>query len=53
MAEEEIDLEVLASHFKRHLASDERKSNTQLDEELAQVREESPFEIPLVCFLGE
>ena len=53
MVEEQVELEVLSPNFERDLAADEREADTQLDEELAQVCEEFPFEVALVCFLRE
>jgi hypothetical protein len=35
VVEEEIDLEVLASNFKRNLAADKSESDAELDEKLA------------------
>ena len=49
MVEEQVEPEILSSHFERHSAPDEGEANTQLGQELTQMCEESLFE---VAFLG-
>ena len=53
MIEKQVQPEVLSSDFKRNLAPDKRKSYSQLYEKLAQVCQEFPFEVALLCLFGE
>src|ERR1035437_4301932 len=53
VVEEQVKPEILSSNIKRHLAPDEGETHAEFDEELAQVREKSLFEIALVGFLSE
>ena len=48
MVEKQIELEVFSSHFERHLAANEGEADAQLNEEQAQVRQESAFEVALL-----
>lgn len=51
--EQQVELEVLASDFERYLAADESETYAELDQELAQVHEQSPFEVAFLCLVGE
>jgi hypothetical protein len=53
VVKQEIDFEIFASDFEWHLAADESKADTKLDQELAQVSEESSFEVAFLCLLSE
>ena len=53
VVKEQIELEILSSDFKRNLAPDEGEADAQLDEKLAQMCEEFPFQVALLCLLGE
>ena len=52
MVEREIEFEILASDFQRHLVSDKGKPDSELDQELPKMRKESAFEVALLSFLG-
>src|SRR4029077_2084726 len=43
-------LEVFSSDFEQNLAADEGEPNAELDEKLAQVREEFPLQVALLRF---
>ena len=53
MVKEQIEFEVLASDYQRKLAADEGEPNAKLDEKLAELGEESAFEIALLSFFRE
>jgi hypothetical protein len=46
VVEEEVDIEILAAHFEVYLLADECEASPELDEELADVREQA------LCQLG-
>jgi hypothetical protein len=53
MVEEQIELEVFSSDFKRNLAAYEGEADAEFDEELTQVREQATLQVALVCLGGE
>ncbi len=48
MVEEDVQSEVLASNFERHLAADEGEADTEFDQELPQVGVKSFLKIALL-----
>ena len=53
VVEEKIELKIVASDFERHLVTDEGEADAELDEELAQMPEEPPFEVAFLGIVGE
>ena len=53
VVKEEIDVEIAATDLQVHLAADEGKADTEFQEELADVIQESTFELPLTCIVGK
>ena len=47
MVEEQIEVKRLVSYFKQHLAPDEGKPATQLQQQIAQVQQESALDLTL------
>lgn len=45
MVEEEVDVVILTADFETHLVADEREPDSQLEQELAQVFDESVLQI--------
>jgi hypothetical protein len=48
MIEKQVDIKAPATHLQRHLTADESEAATQLQEEVAQVSEQTPLQFPLL-----
>ena len=53
VVEEQIELEVFATDFKRNLAPDVGEAGARFDEELAQVFQQASFQVALLSLGGE
>jgi hypothetical protein len=51
--EQKIDSKLLAAHLDRILAADERKADSELQKEIANVIDQGALQLPLACFFGE
>lgn len=53
MIEQQVDIVVLAAHFQGNLLADKGEARAQLQQELADVVEQGPLQLPLGCFGAE
>jgi hypothetical protein len=48
MVEKQVNIKASATHLQRHLTPDEGEAATQLEQEVAQVSEQTPLQFPLL-----